>query len=67
MDKINQSFPDPSEFSKREDWDYAAMVASVYKKVGAEFINWLESNRGIVEHLRKKEKGEVKDTFQIGT
>ena len=66
MDKINQSFPDPSAFKTKEDWEYAAMVASVFKKVGSEFINWLESNRETMAFLRKKKEGKVKDIWKVG-
>ena len=66
MDKINQSFPDLAHFKDEREFLYASMAASAFKKVGTEFINWLESNRDVVKHLRKKEKGEIVDNFQIG-
>ena len=66
LDKVNQSFPDPSQFKVKDEWEYAAMVASVFKKVGSEFINWLENHREVVKFLNKKQRGEVTDDFQIG-
>ena len=66
MDKVNQSFPDPSQFKSKEEWDYAAMVASVYKKVGAELLGWFDAQVEQARSLQKKDKGEVKDSFQIG-
>ena len=65
MAKINQSFPDPSQFKKREEWEYAAMVASVYKKVGAELLGWFDAQVEQAKYLQKKEKGEISD-IRIG-
>lgn len=61
MDKLNQSFPDPSQFKDKEEWDYAAMVASVWKKVGAELLGWIDGQIAQAKFLQKKEKGEVKE------
>lgn len=66
-DKLNQSFPDPSEFTKEEEFVYAAKVSSVYKKVIAELLVWFESSAAEADHLEAKKKGEVKsDGFDIG-
>jgi len=42
------------------------MVASVYKKVGAELLGWFDAQVEQARSLQKKDKGEVKDSFQIG-
>lgn len=66
MDKLNQSFPDPSKFTKEEEFLYAAKVTSVFKKVIAEILGWTEQKVEEGKHLQKKEKGQIKDSFQIG-
>lgn len=65
LDKLNQSFPDPSKFTKDEEFMYAAKTASVFKKVIAELLVWVETHRDKVTAYDKKLKGEV-DPFQIG-
>ena len=65
-DKLNQSFPDPSKFTKEEEFVYAAKVASVFKKVVAEILGYVESEINQAKYLRKKDKGEIKETFDIG-
>jgi len=66
--KRDQSFPDPSKFKTEDKFLYAAKVASVFKKVVAEIIGYVE--QGVpytVERLRKKQKGElVEPDFGIG-
>ena len=65
--KRDQSFPDPSQFTKEEDFTYAAKTASVFKKVIAELLNIEAIKAKEVEALKKKEKGEVEDdNFNIG-
>lgn len=67
MDKLNQSFPDPSQFTKEEEFTYAAKTASVFKKVCAELLSIEDIKVKEVEALKKKEKGEVEqDNFNIG-
>lgn len=66
MDKLNQSFPDPSQFKNRDEWEYAAMTASVFKKVIAELINWTENMKNQAIALQKKEKGGEENPFEIG-
>jgi len=66
MDKLNQSFPDPSKFTKEEEFIYAAKTASVFKKVIAELLQWVEGHIEMAKHLQAKEKGELKEKFQIG-
>ncbi len=65
LDKLNQSFPDPSQFKKEEEFVYAAKTASIFKKVIAELIAELESYKAQAEKLRNKAKGEV-NNFEIG-
>ena len=64
-DKLNQSFPDPSKFTKEEDFLYAAKTASVFKKVIAELLMWVDSKKDAVKFYDKKAKGEDKK-FGIG-
>ena len=65
-DKLNQSFPDPSKFTKEEEFVYAAKVTSVFKKVIAEILGWVDQKVQEAKYLEKKEKGEIKEKFEIG-
>jgi hypothetical protein len=65
-DKLNQSFPDPVSFKKEEEFLYAAKTASVFKKVIAELLGWVDNKVEEAKYLEKKEKGEIEDTFNIG-
>lgn len=64
--KRDQSFPDPSQFTKDEEFLYAARVASVYKKVIAELLMWVDQREQEYVYLTKKQNGEIKDAFSIG-
>ncbi len=67
LEKLNQSFPDPSQFTKDEEFIYAAKVASVFKKVIAELLQWIDMQVEQAKHLEKKEKGQLPDdAFRIG-
>jgi hypothetical protein len=66
MDKLNQSFPDPSKFTHDEEFLYAAKVSSVFKKVISEFLGWIDGEIEQAKFLRKKEKNEISDPFAIG-
>ena len=67
VEKLNQSFPDPSQFKKEEEFAYAAKVTSVYKKVIVELLQWIEMQVEQAKHLEKKERGELpEDAFRIG-
>ena len=66
MDKLNQSFPDPAKFTKEDEFLYAAKVTSVFKKVIAELLDWVNAKIEEAKALEKKEKGEVTDLFEIG-
>ena len=59
MDKLNQSFPDPTQFKKEEEFLYAAKTASVFKKVVAELLQWVENKVEEAKFLEKKRKGEI--------
>lgn len=65
MDKLNQSFPD-FDVKTTEEFTYRAMVASVYKKVVAEFINWTEQQVQTAQALQKKDREGEKNPFEIG-
>lgn len=65
VDKLNQSYPDPSHFKKEEEFVYAAKTASVLKKVISELIVEIESYKAQAEKLRRKVLGEV-NPFEIG-
>ena len=66
--KLNQSFPDPSKFTKDEEFLYAAKVASVFKKVIAEILQWIQEKEEAVEFYEAKKSGEVSDMskFELG-
>jgi hypothetical protein len=64
-EKLNQSFPDPSAFTKEEEFTYAAKTASVFKKVCAEILMWVEGHEKQVEHLEKKQNGEITSSFRL--
>ncbi len=66
LEKLNQSFPDPSAFKKEEEFVYAAKVTSVFKKVIAELLMFIDQKKEEQDFLKKKEMGEIKDTFAIG-
>lgn len=66
MDKLNQSFPDPSKFEGEKAFLYAALTASVFKKVIAELLGWIDQKIAEAKHLQIKAKGELKDPFNIG-
>lgn len=67
LDKLNQSFPDPVSFKKEEEFLYAAKTASVFKKVIAELLQWVDNKVEEAKFLEKKEKGEeAKSPFEIG-
>ena len=66
LDKLNQSFPDPASFTKEEEFVYAAKVSSVFKKVVAELISWIDNKGAEADHLIKKGKCELTNNFQIG-
>ena len=66
MAKLQESFPDPSSFTKEEEFVYAAKMASVFKKVCAEILMYVDSKIEEAKFLEKKSKGELVDNFEIG-
>lgn len=66
MDKLNQAFPDPSAFKKEEEFLYAAKTSSVFKKVIAELLGWVDSQIETAKTLRSKKENTNKDPFEIG-
>ena len=64
VERLNQSFPDPSQFKKEEEFVYAAKTASILKKVIVELLAYFEQHKAQAVHLRKK-KDQV-DPFKIG-
>lgn len=67
MAKLQESFPDPAKFTHEEEFIYAAKVTSVFKKVIAEILSWVEAQVEQAKYLRKKESGEIKNPFEIGS
>ena len=45
---------------------YAAKVTSVFKKVVAELLGWIDQKVEEAKHLQIKQKGEIQDPFRIG-
>jgi len=66
VEKLNQSFPDPSKFTKEEEFIYAAKVTSVFKKVVSEILSWVEAKVEEAKYLEAKEKSKIVDKFNIG-
>jgi hypothetical protein len=66
MDKLNQSFPDPSKFTKEEEFLYAAKVTSVFKKVIAELLQFVDQKVEEGKFLEDKKKSKKKDEWEIG-
>lgn len=66
MDKLNQSFPDPSEFKNEGEFTYAAKVSAIFKKTVAEILQWFETQQRASEYLEKKKKGDIDNNFDIG-
>ena len=64
VEKLNQSFPDPSKFTKEEEFIYAAKVTSVFKKVVAEILQWFDFQTEEVKRLKIKENQKT-DPFRL--
>lgn len=68
--KRDQSFPDPTQFTSspdpKEAFIYAATVASVFKKVCAELLLWIDQQVEQAKVLEEKKKGKGRDSFEIG-
>lgn len=61
--KMRESFPDPSKFTSEKEFLYAAMTASVFKKVIAELLGWVDMKLDEGTFLEKKAKGETKQDW----
>jgi hypothetical protein len=65
--KRDQSFPDPSQFKDIKQFNYAAIVASVYKKVVAELLIFVDDRKLTMKQLLdKKEDRTPVNKFKIG-
>src|SRR5689334_12974333 len=65
--KLRESFPDPSKFTREEEFIYAAKISSVFKKVISEILGWLDESVEDAKQLKRKEKGEIAvNPFDIG-
>lgn len=63
----DQTFPDPQNFTKEEDFTYAAKVVSVYKKVVSEILTEIARMEEEGKFLQKKASGEIENNpFAIG-
>jgi hypothetical protein len=63
--KLNQSFPDPSAFTSEKDFTYAALTASVFKKVIAEIMMYFEASKEAYKQLQGK-KFKKHNKYSIG-
>ena len=63
--KLNQSFPDPSQFSDDKGFTYAALNASILKKVISEILMYFEGNKEAFKTLQSK-KFKKHNEYQIG-
>lgn len=69
LDKLNQSFPDPTKITginRDEQFLYEAKVAAIFKKVVAEILQFVEGHVQQAKFLERKEKGQETDPFQLG-
>src|SRR5438105_2277553 len=64
--KRDQSFPDPSQFKDEAEFVYAAKVASVFKKVCAEILLWVDQKVDEAKALEEKKKDKKTDPFELG-
>ena len=65
LSKLNQSFPDPSQFKEDKEFMYAALTASVFKKVIAEIMMYFEANADAYNKLESK-KFKKHNEYAIG-
>lgn len=63
---MNQAFPDPASFKLEEEFNYAAKVTSVFKKVVVEILQYVESECQTLEALNQKKFGKKDTKYQIG-
>lgn len=61
LGKLNQSFPDPTQFKDDKEFLYAAKYASVYKKVVREIMDFIGKHDDALAALTaKKDKPEAR-------
>ena len=61
------AFPDPSEFKDKEEFTYAALATSAFKKAIGELLGWVDQQTDIKKDLLDKKEGKQKDDpFRIG-
>lgn len=65
-ERRSKSYPDPTDFKSEKEFLHAAITASLFKKVIAELLHYLEVEvPDRIKALEAKKKDEVKD-FGIG-
>lgn len=64
--KLNQSFPDPTQSKEEKEFLYAAITASLFKKVIAEILQYVDGQEKILKDLTKKKLDKVNNKFAIG-
>jgi hypothetical protein len=64
--KRDQSFPDPAQFKSEKEFNYAALTASVFKKVVQEILLFVEDQRKLGEQLEDKKSDKIQNKFKIG-
>jgi len=65
--KRDQTFPDPSQFKDEKEFTYAAKTASIFKKVIAEILQFVEQEEQTLKALNKKKYGKEDKKFKIGS
>ena len=65
QDKLRESFPDPSRFENEKEFTYAALTASVFKKVIAEVMMYFEANEQAFKDIQQK-KFKKHNAYAIG-
>ena len=65
--KRDQSFPDPAEISDKDKFYHAAVSASMFKKVVAEILVFVDDQTKTYNHLIQKQMNKLeKNKFNIG-
>lgn len=62
----DRSFPDPVDFKTDEEYLYAAKTTSVFTKVIAELLSWIETHEQEATRLKAKQDSDQEDSFAIG-
>ena len=64
--KRDQSFPDPTQFKIEKEFNYAAVTASMFKKVIIEILQFIEQQEQTLKTLNKKKYSKEDTKFKIG-